>query len=79
MLQALSYSELSYVDGSSITLSLPPFPAYDLHKAETVSVNIPPSAVASGQEVFAGIGTSRTALQVSRLLSQSDSVGFAVF
>ena len=65
VLQALVHSDLSYVDGSSITLSLPPFPAYDLLKAETVSVNIPPAAVASRQEIFAGIGASRTALQVS--------------
>ena len=65
--KALTFTELSYVDDekSSITLTLPSFPAYDLLKAETVSCNLPPAAVASGQELFAGIGTTRDALQIS--------------
>lgn len=63
--KALQYTELSYVDGASITLTLPSFPAYDLLKAETVSCNIPPAAVASGQEIFAGIGASQAPLQIS--------------
>ena len=39
---SLQYNDLSYVDGRSVALSLPPFPAYDLLKAETISVNLPP-------------------------------------
>ena len=65
--QALQYTDISYVDGASVTLELPPFPAYDLLKAETISVNLPAVAVASGQEVFAGIprGDALDALQIS--------------
>ena len=65
--QALQYTDISYVDGASVTLELPPFPAYDLLKAETISVNLPAVAVASGQEVFAGIplGDALYALQIS--------------
>ena len=62
---SLFYTELSYVDGTSITLTLPPFPAYDLLKAETISVNLPPASVQSGQEIFAGIGSAQSALQIS--------------
>ena len=64
--QALQYTDI-VVDGASVTLELPPFPAYDLLKAETISVNLPAVAVASGQEVFAGIprGDALDALQIS--------------
>ena len=65
---ALSYVDLSYVHGSSVTLTLPSFPAYNLLKAETISVHLPADALASGQEVFAGIGgggASSAALQIS--------------
>ena len=63
--QALAYTDMSYIDGQSITLTLPSFPAYDLLKAETISCNLPASAVVSGQELFAGIGTTQDALQIS--------------
>ena len=64
--KALAYTELSYVKGDAITLTLPSFPAYDLLKAETISCNLPPVAVRSGQEIFAGIGDAQEeALQIS--------------
>ena len=65
MLEALEYTELSYVDGTAVTLTLPSFPAYDLLKAETISCNLPAAAVVSNQELFAGIATTQDPLQIS--------------
>ena len=33
----LTYTDVSYVSGSSVTVQLPPFPVYDLQKAELIS------------------------------------------
>ena len=63
--RALGYTHLSYVDGNAVTLTLPSFPAYEISRAETISVNLPPSAVVSRQEIFAGIGDGGAALQIS--------------
>ena len=62
---SLAYTDLSYVEGAAVTLTLPSFPAYNLLRAETISVNLPSSAVVSGQSTFAGIGAGSSALQIS--------------
>ena len=65
MRDALAYTDLSYVEGNAVTLTLPSFPAYNLLMAETISVNLPPDVVTSRQETFAGIGHDAAALQIS--------------
>ena len=62
---ALTYTDVSYVNGDSVTLRLPPFPVYDLEKAEIISVNLPPAAVVSKTVAAAG----RTAVVGQRRLS----------
>ena len=67
MRDALAYTDLSYVDGASVTLTLPSFPAYNLLRAETISVNLPAAALASRQPTFAGIASDVSALEGSAL------------
>ena len=45
--------------------ALPPLNHLHHRQAETISVHLPSSSVASGQELFAGIGEERSALQIS--------------